>query len=164
MIFHRTGRAAGITAVVVAGLLASGCGLLPTPSSSLPPVPTATEQPTPSAGDGGQAAQCAQLMVEVTSIGTDLARVGELLAGDPIQAAMLLTGITGRIGDLQTRVTDPALLERIGEIQAGWDALVEDARGSITTGDTAGIDRTITAMTALGDQVVALQEFCAGTA
>lgn len=146
--------------VLVAGLLVSGCGLLPSPS--LPPVPSPTAQPPQPSGEG-QAEQCAQLMADVQGIAFDVARVGELLSTDPFQALGLLGGISDRVGELQTRVTDPALLERIGEIQAGWDALVEDAGSSITSLDADGIDRAVAGMTRLTEQVAALQEFCAGT-
>lgn len=147
-----------------AGLFAAGCGLVPSPSPSLPPVPSATTQPTPPSGDTPQAEQCAQLMTDVQGIAVDVARVAELVGTDLFGAFALLGGITERIGDLQTRVTDPALLERIGEIQAGWDALVADAGESIQAGDTAAFERIGASLTELTDQVTSLQEFCAGTA
>lgn len=151
--------AAGLAAA--AALLVTGCGILPSPSPAPAPVPTtpATVEPAP----GDQAQQCAQVLAEVTAIATDVARVGELLATDPFGALALVGSISSRVGDLETRVTDPALLERIGEIQAGWDALVADAQESLASGDAAGIERAGTALTELGDRVVALQEFCAGT-
>lgn len=153
-------RAAGAVLVVAAGLLVSGCGLLPSPS--LPPVPSATTPPT---GETGQAEQCAQLLTDVQGIAADVARVGEMFGNaDFLGAAALIGSISGRVADLQTRVTDPALLERIDEIQTGWDALVEDVQGSINSLDAAGIDRAVAGLTQLGEQVTALQEFCAGTA
>lgn len=157
-------RAAGAVLVVAAGLLVSGCGLLPSPS--LPPVPSATAQPTtPPTGETGQAEQCAQLLTDVQGIAADVARVGEMFGNaDFLGAAALIGSISGRVADLQTRVTDPALLERIDEIQTGWDALVEDVQGSINSLDAAGIDRAVAGLTQLGEQVTALQEFCAGTA
>lgn len=154
-------RAAGAALVVAAALVVSGCGLLPSPS--LPPVPTATAQPPQPTGVDGQSEQCAQLLTAVQAIAVDVARVGELLGTDPFGAIALVTNISGRISDLQTSVTDPALLERIDEIQTGWDAVLEDAQGSITSGDTGGIDRVVTGLTQLGEQVAALQEYCAGT-
>lgn len=149
--------AAGLAAA--AALLVTGCGILPSPSPAPVPTTPATVEPAP----GDQAQQCAQVLAEVTAIATDVARVGELLATDPFGALALVGSISTRVGDLETRVTDPALLERIGEIQAGWDALVADAQESLASGDAAGIERAGTALTALGDRVVALQEFCAGT-
>ncbi|GEK81632.1 hypothetical protein [Agrococcus baldri] len=146
--------------VVAAGLLLTGCGLLPTPTPST--TPTASEPaPAPSASDEGtaQAEQCAQLMTDVQAIGADVARVAEMLGTDPLGALGLVQGITERVGELQTRVTDPALLERIEEIQAGWNALVDDA-----TSGPAGIERAVSGFPALAEQVTALQEFCAGTA
>lgn len=157
-------RRVGVALVLSAGLLLSGCGLLPSPS--LPPVPTPTAQPSQPADGaaGGQAEQCAQLMTDVQAIAVDVARVPELLgAGNLLEAGALIGGITERVGGLQTRVTDPELLERIDEIQTGWNALVEDAQGSLTSGDTSGIDRAIAGVTELTEQVTALQEFCAGT-
>ncbi|ERG63066.1 hypothetical protein L332_01155 [Agrococcus pavilionensis RW1] len=147
--------AAGLAAA--AALLVTGCGILPSPA----PVPTtpATVEPAP----GDQAQQCAQVLAEVSAIATDVGRVGEMLATDPFGALALVGSISTRVGDLETRVTDPALLERIGEIQAGWDALVADAQESLASGDAAGIERARTALVELGDRVVALQEFCAGT-
>ncbi|WP_405217499.1 hypothetical protein [Agrococcus sp. Ld7] len=163
MTFRRSSapRAAAIALALTAGLLVSGCGFLPSPS--LPPVPSPSAQPAPSGGDD-QSAQCEQLLADVQGIAVDVARVGELLASDPLGAVALIANVSGRIGDLQTSVTDPALLERIEEIQTGWDALVEDARGSVASGDTGGIDRAVTGLTQLGEQVTALQEYCTGTA
>lgn len=155
-------RMTAIALALTAGLLLSGCGLLPSPS--LPPVPSATTQPAPSESVDDQSAQCEQLVADVQGIAVDVARVGELLANDPFGAVALIANVSGRIGDLQTSVTDPALLERIDEIQSGWDALVEDATTSVQTGDTGGIDRAVTALTQLGEQVTALQEYCVGTA
>ncbi|WP_206446508.1 hypothetical protein [Agrococcus sp. KRD186] len=162
MILHRSARTGAAAAVIAAGLLVSGCGLLPSPS--MPPVPTAEPAPSGSADPGTQAQQCAQLVAEVSSIATDLGQIGSMLGTDPFGAFALLGGITGRIGDLETRVTDPALLERIGEIQAGWDALVADATESIGAGDTGAFERVGSGLTELADQVSSLQEFCAGTA
>lgn len=157
-------RAAGVALVLSAGLLVSGCGLLPTPA----PGPTSTTDPAPppsgSAEGGSQAEQCAQLMTDVQGIAADVARLGEMVASDPIGAFGLLGQITERVGDLQTRITDPELLERIEEIQSGWNAIIEDAQASVGSGDTAGIERAMAALTELGEQVAALQEFCAGTA
>lgn len=156
-------RPAGLALALAAGLMVSGCGLLPSPT--LPPVPTATVQPTVPAGGGAQSEQCAQLMAEVQGIAVDVARLPELVgSGNLFAAVPLLTEITTRVGDLEARVTDPALLERIEEIQSGWNALAEDAQRSLETGDTGGIDRAVAGMTQLGEQVAALQEFCAGTA
>ncbi|SFS17861.1 hypothetical protein SAMN04487783_2433 [Agrococcus baldri] len=162
MLMNRSARTGAAAAVLVAGLLVSGCGLLPSPS--MPPVPTAEPAPSGSAEPGTQAQQCAQLVAEVSSIATDLGQIGSRLGTDPLGALALLGGITERIGDLETRVTDPALLGRIGEIQAGWDALVADATESISAGDTSAFERIGSGLTELGEQVTALQEFCAGTA
>lgn len=149
--------AAGLAAAVA--LLVTGCGLVPAPGPS--PVPTTAA--TASAAPGDQAQQCAQVLAEVTAIATDVGRVGELLATDPLGALALVGSISSRVGDLEGRVSDPALLERIGEIQAGWDALVGDAQESLASGDATGIERVGTALSELGQRVVALQEFCAGT-
>lgn len=149
--------AAGLAAA--AALLVTGCGILPSPWPTPVPTTPATVEPAP----GDQAQQCAQVLAEVTAIATDVGRVGELLATDPFGALALVGSISTRVGDLETRVTDPALLERIGEIQAGWDALVADAQESLASGDAAGIERAGTALAELGDRVVALQEFCTGT-
>ncbi|WP_026373807.1 hypothetical protein [Agrococcus lahaulensis] len=149
--------AAGLAAAVA--LLVTGCGLVPTPEQT----PVRTTPATASPAPGDQAQQCAQVLAEVTAIATDVGRVGELLATDPFGALALVGSISTRVGDLETSVTDPALLERIGEIQAGWDALVADAQESLASGDAAGIERAGTALAELGDRVVALQEFCAGT-
>lgn len=150
--------------MLAAGLLVSGCGLLPTPS----PTPSATAEPAPSpsgpAGEGSQAEQCAQVTTDVQGIATDVGRLGELITTDLLGAVGLLGQITERVGNLQTRITDPALLERIGEIQSGWNAIYEDAQSAIASGDTSGIERAMTSLTALGEQVASLQEFCAGTA
>lgn len=154
-------RLRAAAAVLAAGLLLSGCGLLPSPAPS--PVPTA--QPAPSGASGepqSQAQQCEQLMTEVRGIAADVARLSEVVTTNPLGALPLLGDITGRIGDLQTRVTDPELLQRIEEIQAGWDALVADAEQSFSAGDPSGIERAMTALTRLGEQVTALQEFCVG--
>lgn len=155
-------RPAGLALALAAGLLVSGCGLLPSPS--LPPVPTPTAQPTVPAGGGEQSEQCAQLMTEVQGIAVDVARVPELLGTDFLQAGLLVADISSRVNGLEARVTDPALLERIAEIQAGWDAVAQDAQRSFESGDVGGIDRAVTGLTQLSDQVAALQEFCAGTA
>jgi hypothetical protein len=149
--------AAGLAAA--AALLVSGCGLLPAPEPSPVPRTPATVEPAP----GDQAQQCAQVLAEVSAIATDVGRVAEMLGTDPLGALALVGSISSRVGDLETRVTDPALLERIGEIQAGWDALVADAQESLASGDPAGIERAGTALAELGDRVVALQELCAGT-
>lgn len=162
MRIHRSARTGAAAAVIAAGLLVSGCGLLPSPS--MPPVPTAEPAPSGSADPGTQAQQCAQLVAEVSSIATDLGQIGSMLGTDPIRAFQLLGGIPERIGDLETRVTDPALLERIGEIQAGWDALFTDAKESFSAGDMAAFERIGSGLTELGEQVTSLQEFCAGTA
>lgn len=165
MDFERPTRPAARTAsaaiVLVAGVLLSGCGLLPSPSLPTIPTPsTASSQPPA----GTQSEQCAQLLTDVQAIAADAARLPEMLSsGNVIGAGALLGTISGRVGDLQTRVTDPALLERIEEIQSGWDALVEDATSSIEELDTAGIDRAIAGITDLTERVTALQEFCAGT-
>ncbi|WP_347753842.1 hypothetical protein [Agrococcus sp. ProA11] len=155
----RSPRTAGIALALTAGLLVTGCGLLPAPS--LPPVPSATTQPAPTGGNA-QSAQCERLLADVRGIAVDVARVGELLANDPLGAIALIANVSGRIGDLQVSITDPALLERIDEIQRGWDALVEDASASVAEGDTGGIDRAVAGLTQLGEQVTALQEYCAG--
>lgn len=153
-----------VAGLVAAGLVVSGCGLL-SPSPVPLPSQAPTTAPDPSSDPAQtQAEQCAQLMAEVTAIGADLARVGELLGSDWLQAFAVLSDVTNRIRDLETRVTDPALLERIGEIQAGWDAMVADATEAAQAGDAAGIERATAALTALGEQVASLQEFCAGTA
>lgn len=149
--------AAGLAAAAV--LLVTGCGLLPAPDPAPVPTTPATVEPAP----GDQAQQCAQVLAEVTAIATDVGRVGEMLASDPFGALALVGSISTRVGDLETRVTDPALLERIGAIQAGWDALVADAQDALASGDATGIERAGTALAELGDEVVALQEFCAGT-
>jgi hypothetical protein len=150
--------AAGL--LIATGLLLSGCSLLPTPSPTAAPAPSSSEP----AGEQTQAQQCAQVLTDVQGIATDVARVGEMLGSDPFGALALVGGISTRVGELQTSVTDPELLERIGEIQAGWDAVVEDAQGSLTSGDAAGVQRVVAGLTDLGEQVSALQEFCAGTA
>lgn len=155
-------RMTAIALALTAGLLVSGCGLLPSPS--LPPVPSPTAQPAPTGSADDQSAQCEQLLADVRGIAVDVARVGELLADDPFGAVALIANVSDRIGDLQTSVTDPALLERIDEIQSGWDALVEDAGRSVRAGDTGGIDRAVAALTQLGEQVTALQDSCTGTA
>ncbi len=158
-------RTSSAALLLAAGLLVSGCGLLPSPapSASTPSSPSAPA-PTASGSEGTQAEQCARLIAQFTSIATDLGRVGELLGSDPFGALALLGDISGRVGDLQTRVSDPELLERIGEIQAGWNAIMEDARAAITSGDASGIERATAAMTQLGQQVAELEQFCAGTA
>ncbi|WP_413320444.1 hypothetical protein AA0Z99_06125 [Agrococcus sp. 1P02AA] len=169
----RSIRTAGAALVLALGLAVSGCGLMPSPS--LPPAPSATaptEAPAPTAsgeapqpGSDAQAEQCAQLLSDVQRIALDVALLGERFgSGDLLGGAALLGSISSRVGELQGRVTDPALIERIEAIQAGWAALVADAEASLQAGDTSGIDRAITAMGALGEQVTALQQFCAGTA
>ncbi len=162
MLLQRSARTGAAAAVIAAGLLVSGCGLLPSPS--MPPVPTAEPAPSGSADPGTQAQQCEQLMTDVGAIAADVARLGELITTNPFAVPALLGDITDRVGDLQTRVTDPELLERIEEIQAGWDALVADATEAIQSGDTGAFERIGSALTELSEQVTSLQEFCVGTA
>ncbi|WP_306232817.1 hypothetical protein [Agrococcus beijingensis] len=150
--------AAGL--IVATGLLLTGCGLLPTPSPTPVPDPSTSEP----AGEQTQAQQCAQVVADVQGIATDVGRVVEMVGSDPFGALALVGSISNRVGDLQVRVTDPELLERIAEIQSGWDAVVADAQGSLTSGDAAGLERVVAGLTELGEQVSALQEFCAGTA
>lgn len=154
-------RSSSVAVVLSAGLLVSGCGPLPAPSPSTPPSPSASAA---EGAQGSQAEQCARLVAQISSIGTDLGRVGEMLGGDPFGALALLGEISGRVGELQTRVSDPELLERIGEIQAGWNAIMEDAQSAIASGDAGGVERAMTAMTELGRQVAELEQFCAGSA
>lgn len=153
-------RSAAIALALTAGLLVTGCGLLPSPS--LPPVPSATAQPAPTGSGDEQSAQCERLLADVQGIAVDVARVGELFASNPLGAVPLIADVSRRIGELQTSVTDPALLQRIDEIQSGWDALVDDAGRSVQAGDTSGIDRAVTGLTQLGEQVTELQEYCVG--
>ncbi|MCR8672019.1 hypothetical protein, partial [Agrococcus sp. HG114] len=140
-------------------LLLSGCGVLPAPSQSPVPTTAATAE-----AHGDQAQQCARVIAEVEAIAADVSRVGESVAADPIGALALLGSVSSRVGDLQTRVTDPELLDRIGEIQAGWDAIVDDAQRSLASGDAAALERIGGALADLGQRVSELQEFCAGTA
>lgn len=170
----RSIRTASAVIALALGLAVSGCGLMPSPS--LPPVPSAaapTAAPAPTApgdapqpsGSAAQAEQCAQLVTDMQGIAVDVALLGERFgSGDLLGGAVLLGSISTRVGDLQARVTDPALIERIEAIQAGWTALVADAEGSLQAGDTSGIDRAIAGIGELGEQVTALQEFCAGNA
>ena len=82
---------------------------------------------------------------------------------DPFGALGLLTSISERVGSLQAQVTDPELLERIGEIQTGWDALVADAQESLGAGDASGLQRAADQVAQLGQQVTELQQFCTGS-
>lgn len=152
-------RTAAAGLVLAAGLLVSGCGLIPSPAPS-----TSAAEPSGSAtGEPGtQAEQCAQVLAQVQSIGDDIGRLGEMVANDPFGALGLLTSISERVGSLQAQVTDPELLERIGEIQAGWDALVADAQESLGAGDASGLQRAADQVAQLGQQVTELQQFCTG--
>lgn len=152
-------RTAAAGLVLAAGLLVSGCGLLPSPapsSSAAEPSGSATGEP------GTQAEQCAQVLAQVQSIGDDIGRLGEMVTNDPFGALGLLRSISERVGSLQAQVTDPELLERIGEIQAGWDALVADAQESLGAGDASGLQRAADQVAQLGQQVTELQQFCTG--
>lgn len=152
-------RTAAAGLVLAAGLLVSGCGLLPSPapsSSAAEPSGSATGEP------GTQAEQCAQVLAQVQSIGDDIGRLGEMVTNDPFGALGLLTSISERVGSLQAQVTDPELLERIGEIQTGWDALVADAQESLGAGDASGLQRAADQVAQLGQQVTELQQFCTG--
>jgi hypothetical protein len=152
-------RTAAAALVVAAGLLASGC-------ASTPPTPTAeptTPVSEPAAEPRTQAQQCAQLLTDVQGIAVDVPRVGELLGTDPFGALALVADISGRVADLDLQVTDPELLQRIDEIQAGWDAIVQDAQDSLGAGDLTAIERVGAALADLGQQVTDLQQLCAGT-
>ena len=145
--------------MLAAGLLVTGCTNPPTPP--MPSMPPSQSQP----GDAqSQSQQCQQLVTDVQGIATDVGRVGQMLGTDPFGALALIGDVSNRVGDLQTRVTEPQLLERIAEIQANWDALFADAQGSIASGDTAVFERMGAGLTELTDQVGALQEFCTGGA
>ena len=144
-------RSSAAVLAAAAALLLSGCGSLAGPAAS--PEPTQS-----------QAQQCGQVMADVQGIAADVGRAAETVGTDPIGALALVGSISDRVGGLQTRISDPELLDRIEEIQAGWDAIVEDAQVSIAGGGAAGIDRVVTGLTELGEQVSALQEFCAGAA
>lgn len=146
-------RTAAAALVVAAGLVVSGCASTP------PPTPT-TASSTP---EQSQADQCAQLMTDVQGIAADVPRVGEMLGTDPFGALALVADISGRVGDLDLQVTDPELLRRIDDIQAGWDAIVQDAQDSLGSGDLGAIERVGAALTDLGQQVSDLQQLCAGT-
>lgn len=149
-------RTAAAALVVAAGLVASGCASTP------PPVPT-VESPTPTAEARSQAQQCAQLVTDVQGIAGDVPRVGEMLGTDPIGALALVGDISNRVVALDLQVTDPELLQRIDEIQAGWDAIVQDATDSLGSGDVTAIERIGASLSALGQQVSDLQQLCVGT-
>lgn len=151
-------RTAAAALVLAAGLVVSGCASAPTPS------PTATaDAATPTAEPQTQAQQCAQLMTDVQGIAADVPRVGELLGTDPFGALALVGDISNRVGDLHLRVTDPELVERIEQIQADWDAIVQDAQESLGSGDVTAIERVSASLTELGQQVSDLQQLCTGT-
>lgn len=152
-------RTAAVAILLAAGLLVTGCTNPPMPP--MPSIPPSQSQP---ADPQSQSQQCQQLMTDVQGIATGLGRVGQMLGTDPIGAFALVGEVSSRVGDLQTRVTDPALLQRIEEIQASWNAVVADAEASLTSGDPGGIERATTGLTQLGEQVSALQEFCTGNA
>lgn len=149
-------RTAAAALVIAAGLVVSGCSSAPTPT----PTPT-PEAATPTAEPQTQAQQCAQLMTDVQGIAADVPRVGELLGTDVFGALALVGDISNRVGALHVRVTDPELLERIERIQAGWDAIVQDAQDSLGSGDVTAIERVGSALTELGQQVSELQQLCA---
>lgn len=152
MIDTRTRAAAA--ALLITGLVLSGCASTPSTSPSAPAEPAT------------QAEQCAELMTDVEAIGADVPRVGELIGTDPIGALALVGDISARIGDLDTELTDPELIQRVDEIQAGWDAVVQDAPAALEalgSGDAAGAERIGSALTELGEQVTELQQSCTGT-
>ncbi|MGM1030756.1 MAG: hypothetical protein ACQEWM_12935 [Actinomycetota bacterium] len=152
-------RTAAAALVVTVGLVVSGCsGPPPTPTPDpTTPAPTA-QAPEPET----QAQQCAQLLTQVQGIAADVPRVGELLGTDPFGALALVADISGRVADLDLQVTDPELLQRIDAIQAGWDAMVQDAQDSVGTGDLGALERIGAALTDLGEQVTELQQLCTG--
>ncbi|ROR66738.1 hypothetical protein [Agrococcus jenensis] len=153
-------RTAAAALVLAAGLVVSGCASAPTPS----PTATATaDAATPTPEPQTQAQQCAQLMTDVQGIAADVPRVGELLGTDPFGALALVGDISNRVGDLHLRVTDPELVQRIEQIQAGWDAIVQDAQESLGSGDVTAIERVSASLTELGQQVSDLQQLCTGT-
>lgn len=153
-------RTAAAGLALALGLTLSGCGLLPQPA----PAPTASDAaPAESGAPGTQAEQCARVLAQVQAIGDDVGRLGEMVTTDPLGALGLLSSISERVGGLQAQVTDPALLERIGEIQSGWDALVADAQESLGSGDAGGLQRAADQVAALGQQISDLQQFCAGS-
>lgn len=145
-------RTAAAALVIAAGLVVSGC-------TSTPPTPTSAS-PTP---EQSQAEQCARLTTDVQSIAADVPRVGEMLGTDPLGALALVGDISSRVGALDLQVTDPELVQRIDGIQAGWDAIVQDAQDSLGAGDLGAFERIGAAATALGQQVSDLQQLCVGT-
>lgn len=149
-------RTAAAALAIAAGLLVSGCASTP------PPVPT-VESPTPTAEERSQVEQCAELVTDVQGIAGDVPRVAEMLGTDPFGALALVTDISNRIGQLDVRITDPELLQRIDRIQADWDAIVQDATDALGSGDLTAIERIGASLTALGQQVSDLQQLCVGT-
>ncbi|MGC5075611.1 hypothetical protein [Agrococcus sp. DT81.2] len=155
MIEHRI-RSAAAALVVAAGLVVTGCASTP------PPVPT-LESPTPTAEERSQAEQCAQLVSDVQGIAGDVPRVAEMLGTDPFGALALVGDISNRVGQLHVRITDPELLQRIAQIQADWDAIVQDATDSLGSGDLTAIERIGASLSELGQRVSELQQLCVGT-
>ncbi len=155
MIDHRI-RSAAAALVVAAGLVVTGCASTP------PPVPT-LESPTPTAEERSQAEQCAQLVSDVQGIAGDVPRVAEMLGTDPFGALALVGDISNRVGQLHVRITDPELLQRIAQIQADWDAIVQDATDSLGSGDLTAIERIGSSLSELGQRVSELQQLCVGT-
>ncbi len=155
MIDHRI-RSAAAALVVAAGLVVTGCASTP------PPVPT-LESPTPTAEERSQAEQCAQLVSDVQGIAGDVPRVAEMLGTDPFGALALVGDISNRVGQLHVRITDPELLQRIAQIQADWDAIVQDATDSLGSGDLTAIERIGASLSELGQRVSELQQLCVGT-
>ena len=149
-------RTAAAALALAAGLVVSGCASPP------PQVPT-VESPTPTAEERSQAEQCAQLMTDVQGIAGDVPRVAEMLGTDPFGALALVGDISNRVGDLDLQITDPELLQRIDQLQADWDAIVQDATDSLGSGDVTAIERISTSLSELGQQVSDLQQLCVGT-